>query len=117
VRFVDNVYQQEIVASLKTITDDFEILAMASAVTQSYDQFLKIYRKIAEQEMGKRVNYSKSEGTSDARFFSEKGASAIVTNIDCGNIHAKNEWVDIGQIDIFYKILIKFIKEITSVVQ
>jgi acetylornithine deacetylase/succinyl-diaminopimelate desuccinylase-like protein len=76
---------------------------MASAVTQTYDQFLKIYKRITEQETGKRVNYSKAEGTSDARFFSEKGASTIITNIDCGNIHAKDEWVSIEQMDVFFR--------------
>ncbi|MFA7192091.1 MAG: M20/M25/M40 family metallo-hydrolase [Candidatus Paceibacterota bacterium] len=71
--------------------------------------FVQMYKKVSADVLGKKIEFGKMEGSSDARFFSELGIPAIITRIDSPNIHTKDEYVEIKAIEDFYKILLVFI--------
>jgi succinyl-diaminopimelate desuccinylase len=115
IRFMNNEEVNCITRFIEKITDGhFEILATASAFDQQPDAFSELFREVAEQKIGKKISYSKTEGSSDAKYFYEKGASVLLTNIQSDNIHADNEWGDVEQANIFYDILVEFIAKISS---
>lgn len=87
-----------------------EIISKGNLVFQDKDNvFIKKYAKIAEKELGEKILFIKKRGASDARYFAEQNIPVILTNIDCKNIHAKNEYMNIKSQEKLYKILIKFI--------
>ncbi len=111
IRFIDKKNGERIVRRIKKITS-FKILAQGSAFFQDKNNFyVKLYQKIAESIMGKKISFIGSEGASDARFFCEKNIPAIITKINCRNIHADNEWVDIKEMLLLRKILISFLNK------
>lgn len=114
VRVVDEKEKHKILEHIGSIAENFEIMADAFALAQEPNELSEFFRKIIEEKIGREVIYSKTGGASDARFFSEKGAIILITAIECENIHAKGEWVNIEQIGSFYEILIKFIKEVSD---
>ena len=114
IRYIKINERAKILDKIKKITNsNFEIVNEGFPFTQIKNNiFLKKYVNIASKEIGNKIIFNKSEGASDARFFSEKGIPAIITKINCANIHADNEWIDINEMEIFYNILHKFIKDL-----
>lgn len=110
IRFINNEDKNKIINKLKDLCDDFEILAVGNPIIQKEDDaYMLKYKRIAADELGEKIEFSKVEGSSDARFFAENGISTIVTKINTANIHSDDEWVDIKEIEHFYNILLKFI--------
>jgi succinyl-diaminopimelate desuccinylase len=79
-------------------------------IVSKRDKWIRRYSRSAEKYIKKDVFYAKEFGASDASHFLDKGISVVVTGIDKGNIHSDDEWVDINEINLFYKILKDFIK-------
>lgn len=50
--------------------------------------------------------------SSDGRFYSEKGISAINFGLNGGGIHQRDEWIDISSIEPYYKILKSFLLQL-----
>jgi len=115
VRFINSYEKEKIIEGVKSITKNFKIIASGHACDQEPVEFIEHYKRIVEKEIKTKVEYAKVEGASDSRFFAELGIPILVTNIKSDNIHAKNEWVDIRQINSFYNILIKFISEFSKI--
>jgi len=111
VRFINSYEREKIFEGISSITKNFKIIASGHACDQEPIEFIEKYKKITEKELRTKAEYSRVEGASDARYFAENGSPIIITNIKSGNIHAKNEWVDIKQINSFYNILVRFITE------
>jgi len=107
VRVINN--KEEIIKKINKITKNIEIIAETSSLIQKKDEKIEIYRKVTEEELKKKVKYTRVEGSSDARFFSNMGIPVIITRIDSENIHGNKEYVDIDQIKAFYKILINYL--------
>jgi len=57
-----------------------------------------------------KTSFLKSHGSSDARFFLEKGIPAILIRPVGGNLHSEKEWIDIKSLEVFYEVLKEFIK-------
>ncbi|MFA5178564.1 MAG: M20/M25/M40 family metallo-hydrolase [Candidatus Paceibacterota bacterium] len=115
VRFINSYEREKIMKGLKSITKNFKMLAYGNACNQKPVRFIEAYRKMAEKELKSKIEYSKVEGASDARFFVEKGIPVLITKINCANIHAENEWVDLKQMQSFYNILLEFIPKFSEV--
>ncbi len=112
-RFTKIGDRKKIVDKISKITNNFEILAEGKPFIQKKEaNFLMKYKNIVEKELGEKVFFDKVEGASDARYFSKKKTSVIITKINCDNIHSEGEWVEIKEIKNFYNILVKFINEI-----
>lgn len=66
--------------------------------------FFKKYSNIAEKVLWEELSFVKSHGASDARFFAETGRSVVILHRpDCGNLHGRDEWVDIASIEKIYQ--------------
>jgi len=111
-RFIENKDREKIIKKILKITKKFEILTEGKPFMQKENQLLVKYKNIVEKELKSKVVFNKIEGASDARYFSKKENSVIITKINCENIHGDNEWVEIKEIKNFYNILTKFIDEI-----
>lgn len=57
-----------------------------------------------------KTSFLKSHGSSDARFFLERGIPAILIRPVGGNLHSEKEWIDIKSLEVFYEVLKEFIK-------
>lgn len=110
IRFLGRQDKEDILRQVREITSDFEILAQGPPFVQDKDHdLIKDYKKTAEEVLGQELSFYRSEGASDARFFSEVGVPVISTKINCGNIHAEGEWVDIDSMERFYDITLAFV--------
>jgi len=74
--------------------------------------YLKVFKKITEKEIGRKMRIIRSTGSSGTHFFSAKNIPAIITSPNYGNIHANNEWIEIGDLEKFYKIVKQFLIDI-----
>jgi len=115
IRFVGKEDKDKILRQVREVTSDFEILAQGPPFVQDEnDHFIKDYQRIAEEVLGQELSLYRSEGASDARFFSEVGVPVISTKINCDNIHAEREWVDIDSMERFYDIVLAFVRSFSS---
>lgn len=112
IRYVQVNYRDYILRELQNITKDFEILTEGFPVVQADNhQYVVAYKEVVESELEEKVVFYKVEGASDGRYFSKYNIPVIITKIKSGNIHAKNEWVDIAEMEKFYNVLVKFISQ------
>ncbi|MFA6252471.1 MAG: M20/M25/M40 family metallo-hydrolase [Candidatus Paceibacterota bacterium] len=111
IRTVNNYETEKIFNTIKSITSNFKVLNMGYACVQEPIDFIENFKKITEGELRAKVEYSRVEGASDARYFSQLGIPIIVNSLKCDNKHTKNEWVDIKQMVSFYNILVEFLSE------
>lgn len=114
IRVVGKGEKEKVFNKIQKITGgNAEILTQGNSFVQSKNNpFVKQYAKIAATETKNDVLFGKVEGASDARFFSEKDISTIITGIKSANLHGDNEWVDIKEMERFYNILIKLISSL-----
>jgi len=111
-RFTEKGDDLMIERNISRLTKDFEIIAGGDCLIQDRnDIFLKEYKKIAEKRIGEKIEFMKTEGASDARYFSAKNIPVVITKIKCDNIHSKNEWVEMREMEEFYEILRDFFQE------
>lgn len=89
------------------ITDDVEMLE-----TDPKDRYLKNFKRITEEIIGRKVKIVKETGASDARFFSKYDIPVIITLPNCGDFHGSKEWVEIKSLEKFYLIIKQFIIDI-----
>ena len=57
-----------------------------------------------EEILGHAPRSLREHGGSDARFFAAHGIPVIMTRPACGNLHARNEWIDVDSMLSFYRI-------------
>lgn len=79
--------------------------------TKSHD--IKKWKKIIEKSLNKKVRFTKSHGTSDARhFYNNKKCGTdniIITSAATGGHHASDEWIDINSLFQLSKSLSSFL--------
>jgi len=77
--------------------------------------YVNKWKKIIEQNSGKKVSFTKVHGSSDARHFFNNGLygtkNIIVTSAVTGGHHSQSEWVDVESLAILGKSLLQFINE------
>lgn len=62
---------------------------------------------------GKKLEYLKTHGGSDVRFYSNTGSGAICMGPVGAGLHTDDEWVDTASIKAFYEIMCDFIKALS----
>ncbi len=67
--------------------------------------------KTAEDVLDKKISYSHSTGSTDARFFCAKDIPTIVIQPDGGGRHSNDEWVDEKGLGQLTEILYRYIRE------
>ena len=114
IRIVDEHYRRLVLDKIRKAAPDTEIINEGSTFIQKKNRRILEYKNIFEKLLGKKIIFTASEGASDARFFCENKVPALITKIKCGNIHSRDEWVDIAEIDLFYRGLIEFAGKFNS---
>lgn len=62
------------------------------------------------QTLNHKIFFNHKHSGSDARFFSAHNTLVIISSAVGGNVHGKDEWVDLKSLEKFYHIVYKFIK-------
>jgi len=90
----------------------YETISTGETVyTPKDNPYLQRYKKIAEEVLGRKVNFVKEHGATDGRFFSERGMAVLITAPRGGNIHGNDEWVDLNSLALLFQIFLRFVKE------
>ncbi|MFZ2970351.1 MAG: M20/M25/M40 family metallo-hydrolase [Minisyncoccia bacterium] len=75
------------------------------------DEFYLMARKL----YGIKKETMFTHGTSDAHYFIEKGISVIETRPNGGDFHGDGEWIDLRDMERFYRVLKKFVERIAII--
>ncbi|MBI4859218.1 MAG: M20 family metallopeptidase [Candidatus Riflebacteria bacterium] len=68
-------------------------------------------QQAAKAHLGKELPIYKSEGASDARFFTQYGIPVVLAKPTCAGHHSADEWIDLESIGTYYKILREFVEK------
>jgi succinyl-diaminopimelate desuccinylase len=81
-------------------------------ISHSYPSFSDInnplildYQRIAEEKFGIKMKSVIAHGSSDARFFTQKGIATFITAPHGARHHSSKEWIDIESLDKFYQVM------------
>jgi succinyl-diaminopimelate desuccinylase len=119
IRFVPGTDKQEIFKKFQKISKKFpDIKWKEVAFAKSYDidrrdKYLNKFIKIAQEKYQIEPRFGISHGSSDARFFVERGISTIVVRPKGGGAHSNKEWIDLDDMERFYQVIKKFVEEVT----
>lgn len=107
--------QIRIPKEIKKISHNFkqiktEVLASGQSFKIDLDNpYLKLFTKIAESETKKKTVFITSHGSSDARYFAQRKIPVIATRPSGGGHHSENEWIDLKDLERFYRVLKRFV--------
>ncbi|PIS09657.1 hypothetical protein COT75_00465 [Candidatus Beckwithbacteria bacterium CG10_big_fil_rev_8_21_14_0_10_34_10] len=112
-RYPKKVQRKQILNLLKSVCQKetgvtFKILSDGQTMnTSKNNKYIKKIIKVAkENKVSLKLN--KDHGASDGRFFSAKGIPVIMFKPTCSSIHIDDEWIDLKSLEIFYRILKRF---------
>lgn len=69
-----------------------------------------LYLTVTEEVTGKPAVLMREDGGSDARFAARRNIPVIVSRPIVGELHSKNEWIDIPSMETFYRIYELYLK-------
>jgi len=72
--------------------------------------FVDMYK----QATGTGISFIKAHGSSDARFFAERGIPVIMFRPDGGGAHGDDEWLSLESFDAFYGLLRGYVQVLLS---
>ncbi|NMC69317.1 MAG: M20/M25/M40 family metallo-hydrolase [Myxococcales bacterium] len=59
---------------------------------------------------GQELAYYRSEGASDARFFTKYGIPVVLTKPICAGHHSVDEWLDLDSLEPYYRMMLEFVR-------
>jgi len=65
----------------------------------------------AKAHLGKELTIYRSEGASDARFFTRHKIPVVITKPLCAGHHSANEWIDLDSIEPYYRMMRQFVEK------
>lgn len=80
---------------------DSEVIISAEATRLAHDP---LYLEVTGEITGKPARTIRDDGGSDARFLSPYGIPVIMSRPLVGNLHARDEWIDIDSMVTFYRV-------------
>ena len=120
IRFVEpwtiESMKQQVEASLRKFPSlEYEIMSYGEAIYVPEDNpYLSLYKQVAQEILGREVQFDKEHGATDGRFFAEKGIPVIITNAIGGGIHSPDEWVDVSSLEKLKEIFRAFVERVGS---
>jgi len=109
VRFPPPFTSEAILTEIKRILGadiEMNVIIAAEATQLSPDP---LYQTITEEVTGLPAKLIKDHGGSDARFLAAYGIPVIMSRPIVGNLHARDEWIDIKSMTALYQIYEKFL--------
>ncbi len=115
IRYLSITEKDNLIKKIKRISPKLEIINIGQPFYQNPKHpLIQLYKKVSADVLREKIKFSRMEGSSDARFFSEMGIPTIITRIDSKNIHSLNEYVNLRAMEKFYEILLKFIPKVEN---
>jgi succinyl-diaminopimelate desuccinylase len=74
----------------------------------------RMFQKAAERHLSHPMPLYRSEGASDARFFTQYQIPVIISKPVCGGHHSENEWIDLESITTYTDILVDFVEQVVG---
>lgn len=111
IRYTEETEPEEIIAKIQEIPD-LNVIVLEKTYPLSNDkdtpEILQL-KACAEKITNEKVNLIQEHGSSDLRFFSEKGIPAVIFGPKGGNHHGKDEFVYLSSLNLFYRTVQEFI--------
>lgn len=99
-----NKYNGEVIDLL--IGSDFQLDLQDERIVMFVDMY--------KQATGTDISFIKAHGSSDARFFAERGIPVIMFRPDGGGAHGDDEWLSLESFDAFYGLLRGYVQVLLS---
>lgn len=114
IRYISKDSEEEIINNIKTISSDVEINVLEKGINYKYleSDLARKYLSVCKNILKRKINISKCEGSSDARFFYEKHISSILMNAKGNDMHGDNEYISIDSLHRLYEIYYKFLQDL-----
>lgn len=121
IRLVSEKQKKEIVLLMKKIKNEAglrgiswkDIIFSEGNKVDLGDKNVSLFRKIAFEKYKKKMRPIISHGSSDARFFSQKNIPVVVTRPKGGGLHSDEEWIDLDDLEKFYKVMKEFVLRVS----
>ena len=97
-------YNGEIIARMRG--SDYQL----DVANPLVERFIEMYSTHA----GKKIEFTKAHGSSDARFFSEQGIPVIMLRPDGGGAHGDVEWLSLTSYKAFYDLLKEYVVSVAT---
>ena len=117
IRYLPNLHANQIREIVEKHRSKFdrmfveEIKDISSVEVDQDHPYIHSYRDSIDKHSGAQSSFCLSHGASDARFLAEHGIIPIVTAPKGGGHHSEYEWVDIEDLDRFYKVIKDFVQK------
>ncbi len=117
-RFVESSTKEEVKALLTRIIGprgDMEPLVVGDNFFLDADNyFCQLFQKAARDHLSSPMLIYRSEGASDARYFTEHKIPIIITKPRCEGHHSGYEWIDLQSLEPYTNILADFAKRVIA---
>lgn len=109
IRFVPPSTSEQLLSQIQSCLPDN--VSMTSIMSSEPSHFSPdpLFLKIIQETTQTSAKVVKSAGASDARFFPKVGIPALISCPLIGNIHSRDEWIDIDSMLTYYDILYRYI--------
>ena len=74
----------------------------------------RLFQEVAERHLSQPMPIYRSEGASDARFFTKDNIPVIISKPVCAGHHADHEWIDLESVTTYTNILFDFAKQVIN---
>jgi succinyl-diaminopimelate desuccinylase len=71
----------------------------------------RLVQEAARAHLGRELDIYRSEGASDARFFTRYGIPVVITKPLCGGHHSAHEWIDLDSMEPYYRMMRQFVEQ------
>jgi succinyl-diaminopimelate desuccinylase len=78
------------------------------------NHFCRWFQEAAQRHLSSPLLIYRSEGASDARFFTEHKIPIIITKPRCEGHHSNYEWIDLKSLEPYTNILVDFVKRVIA---
>lgn len=114
IRHLPAEFPEEIVARIRRAAPDLEVRVLNQSPACYADPEtpgILSLRAAAAGVLGHDPGLIKKPAASDARFFVQHGIPAVVFGPSGGNVHGDEEWVDLAEVDLFSRILLRWCRK------
>lgn len=98
---------------MKGKREKFKVENPISAVTylvDSRNKFLKVFKKIAESKLKKKIPYIWKPAGSDARFLSEYNIPSVTFQAEAGDYHSQDEWISVSSMKKLREVVVEYLQ-------
>ncbi len=94
---------------------EYKIVSSSNVVYMPQDnKYIVAYKEMAENILGKRIDFEQIGGATDSRAFFLRGSNVIMHSGSGDGMHSVNEWVDLDSVEKISKIQIAFIEKLAK---